>query len=73
MEIVKDNEVLIETQKYFADSAKEKMKNYSEKRERHENNNRPNPKDYKDFIEWWDAVEKWERDQKRMKKAKTFN
>jgi len=34
---------------------------------------RPNPRDYKDFIEWWDAVEKWERDQKRMKKAKTFH
>ena len=38
-----------------------------------DNNKRPNPRDYNDFIEWWDAVEKWEREQKRMKKAKTFN
>lgn len=26
---------------------------------------RPHPKDYNDFIEWWDAVEKWEREQQR--------
>ena len=38
-----------------------------------DNNKRPDPKDYDDFIEWWDAVEKWEREQKRMKKAKTFH
>lgn len=38
-----------------------------------DNNERPNPRDYNDFIEWWDALEKGEREQKRMKKAKTFN
>ena len=36
-----------------------------------ENNKRPDPKDYDDFMEWWDAVEKWERKYKRS--AKSYN
>ena len=38
-----------------------------------DNTKRPDPKDYDDFIEWWDAVEKWEREQKRMKKTITYH
>lgn len=73
MEIIKDNKKFLESQKFFAESAKGNIKNYPEKRKMHENNKRPDPKDYDDFIEWWDAVEKWERGQKRMKKTITFN
>ena len=73
MEIEKDNKVLLDNQKFFAESAKENIKNYPEKRKMHENNKRPDPKDYDDFIEWWNEVEKWEREQKRMKKAKAYH
>jgi len=73
MEIIKDNKKFLETQKFFAESAKEKLKKHTEKREQPNTCTRPDPKDFDDFIEWWDAVEKWERDQKRMKKTITFN
>lgn len=37
------------------------------------NDKRPHPRDYDDFIAWWDAVEKWEREQKRLKKQDGHN
>ena len=32
---------------------------------------KPHPRDYKDFIEWWDAVEKWEKALNKLKKKRS--
>ena len=65
MEIVKDNEVLLDTQKFFAESAKDKLRNYPEKRELH--SKRPNAKDYNDLLDFMDDMSRYQARKKQNK------